>query len=100
MAQGDRPEGALIGTLSGAALGFAGGFLTQLVLEHEKRAAENKKRKADKLPDLALALYEHEYWIYSFQDIVKDDLLATLAKALPPPISKMLSISNIYFPEL
>ena len=93
---------AVIG-LVGTVIGFGGGLITQLALERRKQKAEKRKRKAEKLEELACELYAHEYWVYSLPNNIelgKDNLFTALSKLPPPPISKMLAISNVYFPEL
>jgi hypothetical protein len=53
----------LIGTLSGAAVGFSGGFIGQWLLEGKKQKAEKRKKKAEKLEELVSLLYDHRFWL-------------------------------------
>ncbi len=93
----------LAGTVAGTIMGFGGGLLTQLALEHRRQADARRTKKKEKLEELACELYAHEYWVYTLPNNVergKDDIFTALAKLPPAPISKMLAISNVYFPEL
>jgi len=101
-------------SLAGTALGFTGGLITslvverqrhanQLTLESQKHEREKRKKKAEKLEELVSELYAHEHWVAALSNNVelgKDDIITALGRLPPPPISKMLAISNIYFPGL
>ena len=89
----------LIGTLSGTALGFAGGLITQLLLEHKKRAAETKKRKAEKLEELVSALYEHQHWMTVIVDGIRVSGKAEEQTIPVTPLAKAKTICSIYFPQ-
>ena len=96
-------DSSLIGVIIGGLIGIAGSVIGPLVLEWRKQVADKKKRQAEKLEELTSALYEHEYWTYNLPKNIqlgKDDFITALSKLSPPPISKMLAISHIYFPEL
>jgi hypothetical protein len=91
----------LIGTISGTAIGFAGGLITQLLLEHRKQAGERRKKKAEKLEELTCELHTYENWVAMLPIIVKpgEDALLAFAKSPPTSFVKLRSISNVYFPE-
>jgi hypothetical protein len=86
----------LIGTLSGTAIGFAGGLVTQLLLEGKKQEAEKKKKKAEKLEELLSALYEYNNFVSSIRYVKNktgEDRISTATFA------KIEAITNIYFPQ-
>jgi len=92
----------LIGTLSGTTLGFAGGLIAQLVLERQKQAAEKRKKKAEKLEELALALCAYMDWLFMIKERIRtgnETSDALLAQSPPMGISKMAAISAVYFPD-
>jgi hypothetical protein len=84
----------LIGTLSGTVIGFAGGLITQLVLERSKQEAEKKKKRAEKLEEFLSALWEQRALFsqsYGRQEAVK---------LISPTLATLDALTIIYFPEL
>jgi hypothetical protein len=87
----------LIGTLSGTAIGFAGGFVGQWLLEGKKQKAEKKKKKAEKLEELVTAIYEHSH---SLRDVYERIVVKNTHSEIVTPFSKIEAIKQVYFPEL
>lgn len=87
----------IAGTTIGAALGFGGGLITQLILEHRTEEAEKKNKRAEKLEELASLLYKHQHWI-------KLNMHFCLSGGEEPktisPIARIKAVTQIYFPEL
>jgi hypothetical protein len=91
----------LIGTLSGTAVGFAGGFVGQWLLEGRKQNAEKKKKKAEKLEELSALLADSTLHLQLFEGYLNSgDAWSVALQKLPPnPFSKLIAISDVYFPE-
>jgi hypothetical protein len=93
---------AIFGLL-GSVIGSATILIGQYVQDRRKQTAEDRKAKKDKLEELNCELYAHEHWVAAMannSELAKDDLVTIIGKLPPPPISKMLSISNVNFPDL
>src|SRR5258708_27259466 len=91
-----------IQTLVSAVVGGLMVLGSQLVLEHRKQETEKKRKKAEKLEELASALYAQEHWLIQLQNTIKEGettLETIIAKLPPPPFAKLQAISNVYFPE-
>jgi hypothetical protein len=86
----------LIGTLSGTAIGFAGGLLTQLIMDSRKRASDRRNKREEQLVALVSAVYEHNHWLHTNYRLMArgdhDKLLVT-------PFSKIEAIKQVYFPQ-
>jgi hypothetical protein len=96
----------LVGTTIGAILGFCGRLITQLFLEKRKqtyeRQKETRRKKQEKLEELASALADHLHWINlarTSPQIEKNFQL--LFHELPhPPFTKLYAICTVYFLQL
>ena len=90
-------ESSLVGFVIGGLIGLAGGVIGPLVLERYKQIAERKKKREEKLEELASLLHKHQYWI-------KSNMNFCLSGAEEPkttsPIARIEAVTQVYFPEL
>jgi hypothetical protein len=93
--------------LLGTAIGIAGTLLVQLRIEREKQQFEKQKqeyerqkeirqKKAEKLEELVLTLYEHNHYL----EIMRRVYFGLRDGPLPvSPFSKIQAITDVYFHE-
>jgi hypothetical protein len=78
--------------VGGALALFSGGYVQKL-----RSKAESEKRRAEKFEELVTALYEQDHWL---EDVRNYRVLGEEAPRGLAPLSKVLAISTVYFPEL
>ncbi len=79
-----------------------GGLMVMFGKFVEDRRKE-KHKKAEKLQELALALYDHQLWLIQITDKVMEgerSLSTLLAKSPPPPYTKLEAITLVHFKDL
>jgi hypothetical protein len=86
----------LIGTLSGTAIGFAGGLITQVVLERNKNKEDRRKKRVEKFEELISAIYDYQILVDELTGRVKWGSNDTIPKI---PLGKALAIARTYFPQ-
>jgi len=96
-------DSSLSGVILGGVIGIVGGLIGPLVLEWRKQVAEKKKRKGEKLEELASAFSDYQHWLREITVSAQhspDTWEAIITKSPPLSYSKMEAISIVYFPEL
>ena len=90
-------EISLVGVVIGGVIGFSGGLIGPLVLERRKQIAERKKKRAEKMEELASLLYKHQHWIKSTMNFCLSG--AEESKTISP-FARIEAITRVYFHEL
>jgi hypothetical protein len=93
----EPPLSTLISTIVGGLIAIGGTLVGPPFLHRLQRAAERKKRRAEKLEELAVLEYEHRLWLDTLREI---KLFDSEEKIVLSPMAKIRAISAIYFPEL
>jgi hypothetical protein len=79
--------------LGGTIIGFAGGFVGQWLLEGRKHEAEKKRKRAEKLEELVITIYDHREWM--------NEIAVNYNKESHPnsPFAKIEAIKQVYFSQ-
>jgi len=80
----------------GGAIGVFGTVIGGWLLETRKQNAEKRKKRAEKFEEMIAAIHEHSHWLDTARSI---RIFAKEAELGVNPITKVLAISAIYFPE-
>ena len=94
----------LAGTVIGAVIGFGSTLLTQRSLsrlnkeaDERKQEVEKKNKKAEKLEESVVSLYEYQHWLLrEVRPLLEKGETIQLPRS---PIAKVQAISYVYFPE-
>jgi hypothetical protein len=91
MADSSVPS-ALI-ALGGTIIGFAGGFVGQWLLEGRKQQVEKTRKRAEKLEELVITIYDHREWM--------NGIATNHKKETHPnsPFAKIEAIKQVYFSQ-
>jgi hypothetical protein len=86
----------LLPVLVGGAIGVIGSFVGPFFLQRLKDAADEKRKRAEKLEELIAAVTEHYHWVGATRYFI---ISGQGSEPTLSPITKIQGIVGTYFPE-
>jgi hypothetical protein len=79
--------------LGGTIIGFAGGFVGQWLSEGRKQQVEKRRKRAEKLEELVITIYDHREWM--------NEIAVNCTESSHPnsPFAKIEAIKQVYFAQ-